>query len=148
MLGVSTGEFPDAAATKTLWQASSQFYTVNKDSKNADEMKVSGLMHDIGKIGVDEAILNKPDRWVANEGEVMKRHQEIGHRILSASSEFSDPARAVLEHHERWDGKGYPRGLKGEEIQRCSGTPYDPEIATVILAAIGDFAETTESIKE
>ena len=86
--------------------------------REVNRMRVAGLMHDIGKIGVDEAILNKPDRLTAEEWEVMKRHPEIGYRILSASSEFSDLSLAILEHHERWDGKGYPRGLSGEQISK------------------------------
>lgn len=79
-------------------------------------LKTAGLMHDIGKIGIDESILNKPSRLTAPEWEEMKRHPEIGYRILSSVSEFSEIAVCVLEHHERWDGTGYPRGLKGSEI--------------------------------
>lgn len=81
-----------------------------------NRIKVAGLMHDIGKIGVEEAILNKPGALDEEEWKHMRRHPEIGYRILSASSEFSDLGRSVLEHHERWDGNGYPRGLKGEQI--------------------------------
>ena len=84
--------------------------------REVNRMRVAGLMHDIGKIGVEEAILNKPDRLTEEEWEVMKRHPEIGYRILSASSEFNDISLAILEHHERWDGRGYPRGLSGEQI--------------------------------
>jgi len=79
-------------------------------------LKTAGLMHDIGKIGIDESILNKPERLTDAEWEEMKRHPEIGYRILSSVSEFSEIAVCVLEHHERWDGTGYPRGLKGDEI--------------------------------
>ena len=86
--------------------------------REVNRMRVAGLMHDIGKIGVEEAILNKPDRLTPEEWEVMKRHPEIGYRILSASSEFSDLSLAILEHHERWDGKGYPRGLSKERISK------------------------------
>lgn len=86
--------------------------------REVNRMRVAGLMHDIGKIGVEEAILNKPDRLTPEEWEVMKRHPEIGYRILSASSEFSDLSLAILEHHERWDGRGYPRGLSKERISK------------------------------
>ncbi len=86
--------------------------------REVNRMRVAGLMHDIGKIGVEEAILNKPEKLTTDEWEVMKRHPEIGYRILSASSEFSDLALAILEHHERWDGKGYPRGLRAEQISK------------------------------
>lgn len=79
-------------------------------------LKTAGMMHDIGKIGIDESILNKPGRLTDIEWEEIKRHPEIGYRILNTVSEFSDIATCVLEHHERWDGMGYPRGLKGEQI--------------------------------
>jgi diguanylate cyclase (GGDEF)-like protein/PAS domain S-box-containing protein len=79
-------------------------------------MKTAGSMHDIGKIGIDEAILNKPSQLTDSEREEMQRHPEIGYRILSSVSEFSEIAVCILEHHERWDGTGYPRGLKGNEI--------------------------------
>ena len=84
--------------------------------ENIRNLKTAGLMHDIGKIGIDESILNKPTRLNDAEREEMKRHPEIGYRILSSVSEFSEIAVCVLEHHERWDGSGYPRGLKGNEI--------------------------------
>lgn len=84
-----------------------------------DEVKqvyTAGLMHDIGKIGIDEKILNKPKNLVIDEWKDIERHTEIGYRILSSVNEFSEIAEHVLSHHERIDGKGYPRGLKGEEI--------------------------------
>ena len=73
-------------------------------------LRIAGLMHDIGKIGVEESILNKPGKLSSDEWSHMTRHPEIGYRILSASNEFVDISRNILEHHERWDGKGYPRG--------------------------------------
>jgi len=79
-------------------------------------LKTAGMMHDIGKIGIDESILNKPGRLTQTEWEEIKRHPEIGYRILNTVSEFSEIATCVLEHHERWDGMGYPRGLKGDQI--------------------------------
>jgi len=79
------------------------------------QIKIAGLMHDIGKIEIDENILNKPEKLRKDEWEKMQRHPEVGYRILSSVNEFSVIADDILEHHERWDGKGYPRGLKGEE---------------------------------
>lgn len=79
-------------------------------------MRIAGLMHDIGKIGINEAILNKEEPLDEEEWKSMKRHPEIGFRILSASNEFADISNAILEHHERWDGKGYPRGLTKDSI--------------------------------
>jgi len=79
-------------------------------------LKTAGLMHDIGKIGIDEAILNKTATLSEVERQDIQRHPEIGYRILNSVSEFSEIAASVLEHHERWDGLGYPRGLKADEI--------------------------------
>jgi len=86
----------------------------NKDDVN--QIKIAGLMHDIGKMGIDEKILNKPQSLNSDEWKEIRRHPEIGYRILSSSNEFSEIAEYVLKHHERWDGNGYPRGFKGEEI--------------------------------
>ncbi|MEA5032855.1 MAG: PocR ligand-binding domain-containing protein [Sphaerochaeta sp.] len=79
-------------------------------------MRIAGLMHDIGKIGTPESILNKPGRLSEREWEEILRHPETGFRILAASQEFIDISAAILEHHERWDGTGYPRGISGESI--------------------------------
>jgi HD-GYP domain-containing protein (c-di-GMP phosphodiesterase class II) len=73
-------------------------------------------MHDIGKIGLDEKVINETGLLDDDEWKEMKRHSEIGYRILSGVVEFSEIATSILEHHERWDGSGYPKGLKGEEI--------------------------------
>lgn len=85
-----------------------------------NELKTLGLMHDIGKIAVQEKNLNKPSALTMEEFEDIKKHPEAGYRILSTSNDMADLAEYVLAHHERWDGKGYPRGLKGEEIPRMS----------------------------
>ena len=73
-------------------------------------------LHDIGKIAIDEAILNKttpltPEEWVE-----IKKHPEIGYRLLLSSNEYADIAQDILHHHERYDGTGYPQGLKGKQI--------------------------------
>ncbi len=89
---------------------------MNLDKDKVNQIKTAGLMHDIGKMGIDEKILNKPGKLTAEEWKEMMRHPEIGYRILSSSNEFSEIAEYVLKHHERWDGNGYPGGFKGEEI--------------------------------
>jgi diguanylate cyclase (GGDEF)-like protein/PAS domain S-box-containing protein/putative nucleotidyltransferase with HDIG domain len=89
---------------------------LNYDKNDVNQIRIAGLMHDIGKIGIDEKILNKPLKLNQEEWNEVKRHSEIGYRILSSVNEFSEIADYVLEHHERWDGQGYPRGLKGEQI--------------------------------
>lgn len=80
------------------------------------QVKLAGLVHDIGKIGIDESILRTKGTLNSEDWEVIKRHPETGYRILSSSKGYSEISNFVLDHHERWDGKGYPRGLKGEEI--------------------------------
>lgn len=74
------------------------------------------LMHDIGKIGVPESILLKPDMLNEAEWEVMRTHPEKGHRIVAQIPGMTDAAEIVLSHQERFDGSGYPRGLQGELI--------------------------------
>ncbi|MDR3542129.1 MAG: PAS domain S-box protein [Desulfosporosinus sp.] len=131
-----------------------------------NRLKVVGLLHDIGKIAIEEGILNKPGKLTESEWEQIKRHPDIGYRILSSSHEMVDLADCILAHHERWDGTGYPNGLKGEaipmvsriialadsydamiserpyrealseeqalkEIQKNSGTQFDPELAKI-----------------
>jgi diguanylate cyclase (GGDEF)-like protein/PAS domain S-box-containing protein len=80
------------------------------------ELKMAGLLHDIGKIGIDENLLNKRGKLTELEWSDMKRHPEIGYHILRSVNEFAPIAKYVLHHHERIDGKGYPRQLKDEEI--------------------------------
>ena len=80
------------------------------------EAKMGGILHDIGKIGVPDAILNKAQTLTEDEFEIMKRHTICGAKILEDIS-FSAPAIPyVLYHHERYDGKGYPYGLRSSEI--------------------------------
>lgn len=73
-------------------------------------------LHDIGKINISEEILTKKESLTDAEWEIIKQHPEIGYRIARATEEFTHVADDILAHHERWDGEGYPRGLKGEEI--------------------------------
>ena len=80
------------------------------------ELKAVGQIHDIGKIVIADDVLNKPGKLTDDEWAEMKRHAETGYRILSTANDMSEMAEYVLHHHERWDGKGYPKGLKGEAI--------------------------------
>jgi HD-GYP domain-containing protein (c-di-GMP phosphodiesterase class II) len=81
-------------------------------------LEAAAPMHDIGKIGIPDSILNKPGKLSDEEYESIKHHTVIGQRILLTSdSKLMAGARTIaLQHHERWDGTGYPCGLKGEEI--------------------------------
>jgi HD-GYP domain-containing protein (c-di-GMP phosphodiesterase class II) len=74
------------------------------------------LLHDIGKIGIPDAILLKPGQLEPGEWEVMRQHPEIGASILGRISFLGDAVEVPLAHHEAWDGSGYPRGLRKEEI--------------------------------
>ena len=84
--------------------------------EETQEIHISGHLHDIGKIGVPDRVLLKPEKLNDEEWELMKKHPEIGADILSKSPHFSRIAAIILHHHERWDGKGYPFGAKGTEI--------------------------------
>ena len=84
------------------------------------KVKKVGLLHDIGKIAISKAVLDKPGSLTESEWEEMKKHPEIGYRILSTVNEMSEIAEYTLSHHERYDGQGYPKGLKGEEIPLIS----------------------------
>ncbi|MBJ7329577.1 MAG: HD domain-containing protein [Solirubrobacteraceae bacterium] len=83
--------------------------------KRVERIRVAGLLHDIGKIGVPDSILNKPAKLTDEEYTEMKRHPEIGARILG-SNVLDDVRSWVLAHHERPDGRGYPFGLSGEQV--------------------------------
>lgn len=89
---------------------------MNFNGIEINQIKLAGLMHDIGKIGIDERILNNPKMLTAHEWSELRRHSEISYRILSSVNEYAEVADCVLAHHERWDGKGYPKGLSHTEI--------------------------------
>jgi putative nucleotidyltransferase with HDIG domain len=82
----------------------------------ATVIEQGALLHDIGKIGVPDALLRKPGPLTPGEWLLMRKHPEIGYRILSGIGFLQEAAVLVLHHHERYDGKGYPSGLRGEEI--------------------------------
>ena len=86
--------------------------------KDAEILKYASPMHDVGKIGIPDAILNKPGKLTKEEFEEIKKHTSIGYQILKNSKRQMIRAAAIVanQHHERWDGKGYPNGLKGEAI--------------------------------
>ena len=134
-------------------------------------VRLGALLHDIGKIGIPEAILRKPGPLSAEEMARMQEHPDIGARILEPVPYFADLVPLVRSSHERWDGGGYPDGLGGPaiplgsrviavcdafhamiedrvyrkalsvegavaEIERCSGTQFDPTCATALVAVV------------
>ena len=131
---------------------------------------LGSLFHDVGKLAIPDAILNKPGPLTRAEYDYMKKHPELGVRVIEKVSFLQPAARAILDHQERWDGKGYPRGIGGDEISiegrilavcdafdamltdrpyrsarseveavdelnRCSGTQFDPSVVTAFLTA-------------
>ena len=86
------------------------------ESEELEALKMAGLLHDLGKIGVPDAILNKPDGLTEGECEAIEQHTSIGASILRRAPQLEQIVPAVLSHHERWDGTGYPEGLSGDSI--------------------------------
>lgn len=85
-----------------------------------DRLLLLASMHDVGKLGIPDDIINKPGKLTDEEWKTMKGHSDIGYRIAMASQELSDIGEEILSHHERWDGNGYPRKKAGEEIPLLS----------------------------
>ena len=81
-----------------------------------EELKTAGEVHDIGKIAIDPQLLGKREELSEADWDQIKRHPETGYRLLNTSGEYYGISESILYHHERWDGTGYPRGLKGEKI--------------------------------
>ena len=100
--------------------------SVGKSSQECDEIYYAALLHDVGKIGISRSILQKPGKLSNEEYQVIKEHPDIGAQILSSISESPYLSIGARSHHERYDGKGYPQGLKGNDI---------PEIARIIAVA-------------
>lgn len=140
------------------------------DREFMETVQLSALLHDIGKIGIKDEILNKPGKLTPEEFDIMKKHVEIGGGILKPVKGLNHLADGILYHHERFDGKGYPYGMKGqeipiigrivcvadsfdtivtarsyktttpveaafEELKKCSGSQFDPEIVDAFLSA-------------
>jgi hypothetical protein len=96
---------------------------------------MAGLLHDIGKVGVDVQILHKPEDLTEQEYRLIKTHPEFGYAMLSGIEPLQEVLPAVLHHHEHWDGGGYPHGLAGQEI---------PEIARIVAVADAYDAMTSD----
>ncbi|NCC76457.1 MAG: diguanylate cyclase, partial [Clostridia bacterium] len=85
-----------------------------------EELRLLSVLHDVGKIGIPDKILAKDGPLNREEWDVMRKHPEKGYNLAKATPELKNIAEAILHHHERWDGTGYPSGLKGEEIPKLS----------------------------
>lgn len=141
---------------------------LNLSNSQLDELSLLSALHDIGKIAIPREILMKNAPLTQAEWEVIKKHPEIGYRIALATTELNSIAEYILYHHEKWDGSGYPKGLRGKEIPllsriisiidaydvithsrpyknamtheeaineivRCSGSHFDPELVEVYV---------------
>jgi HD-GYP domain-containing protein (c-di-GMP phosphodiesterase class II) len=133
-------------------------------------LRLGGALHDVGKLAVSDAVLNKPGPLTADEILMVRAHPEIGARMVALDKSLRASLPAVLYHHERWDGEGYPTGRTGaeiplearvlavvdsfdamtsdrpyrlampvedavEEVDRCAGTQFDPDVAVAFLRA-------------
>ena len=151
--------------------------------KDINVLKVGGLFHDIGKIGISDTILLKPAKLTDQEYYELKKHPSIGKQIISTSTIFRDIIPIVYSHHERFDGKGYPAHLKGNEISflarivsvadafdamtsrrsyrdeldldfvrneivKCSGTQFDPEVAKAFLNILDNKFDKIQEIRQ
>ncbi|MCR5748066.1 MAG: HD-GYP domain-containing protein, partial [Lachnospiraceae bacterium] len=96
------------------------------EEKQQEDIYMMGLLHDVGKIGVPDAVINKPGRLNDEEYEIIKKHPVLGSVILGKIKEMPALKMGARWHHERYDGKGYPDGLSGEDI---------PEAARIIAVA-------------
>jgi putative two-component system response regulator len=107
---------------------------MGKGEQEQDTVYYIGLLHDIGKIGIPDTIINKPDKLTIEEYELIKEHPAIGADILKDMTEIPEASIGAHWHHERYDGKGYPDGLAGDEI---------PEYARII--GVADAYDTMSS---
>jgi len=131
MLGAA-GHYNDADTGVHIWRMASYAAAIARSIGWSDqqvaEIELAAPMHDTGKIGIPDSILKAPRKLTADEWDVMKQHCEIGHGILSNSDAtvFKMAAEIALNHHEKWNGSGYPAGLSGEKI---------PESAQIVAIA-------------
>lgn len=93
---------------------------MNLSNEQINNLSLLASLHDIGKTTISKDILNKPGDLTKEEWEIIKEHPERGYVIASSTDEFSSVARAILCHHEKWNGRGYPKGLAEEEIPLLS----------------------------
>lgn len=131
MLG-EAGHYNDTDTGEHIWRMAAYSAAIARRIGWADHevemMELSAPMHDTGKIGIPDSILKAPRQLTPQEWDLMQRHTNIGHNILSQSGNpiFKMAAEIALGHHEKWDGTGYPQGLKGEAI---------PESARIVAVA-------------
>jgi putative nucleotidyltransferase with HDIG domain len=149
-------------------------------TQRIERVRLAGMLHDVGKVGVPDSILNKPAKLTEEEYRIIERHPELGAQILEHPS-LADVRKWVGAHHERPDGRGYPCGLSGErlplearilavadayeamtsdrayrpsmgpvaaqaELQRCSGTQFDPPVVKALITVLEREAGRAETV--
>lgn len=119
-----TEEHSDRMANHCRWIAQKMKLT----DTMVDDLVLLSMLHDIGKIGIPDCILNKPGALTPQERVVINQHSEIGYRIAQTVPELKQVSQYILAHHERWDGTGYPNGLRGTDI------PLESRIIAVVDA--------------
>ena len=124
---------------------------LGKTKQEQDALYIEGLLHDVGKIGVHEEIINKPGRLTAEEYEEIKNHTVMGYEILKVITEMPEAAKSARWHHERYDGKGYPDGLSGTDIPEnariiCVADSYDAMTSRRAYQALKPQAEVRAEI--
>ena len=117
------------------------------------ELQLSALFHDIGKIGTPDSVLNKPTRLTDDEFRIMKQHPSQSYDILKGFSNFEKIARFAKHHHERFDGRGYPDALKGEQIPLYSriiliADTFDAMTSTRVYRKGLDYEIAFEELEE
>lgn len=145
MLG-EAGHYNDTDTGAHIWRMADYAALLAKlsgwNDNDCDQLQLAAPMHDTGKIGIPDHILKKPGQLDKDEWEIMKSHAEIGYEILCKSSAplFQLAAEIALNHHEKWDGSGYPNQLTGEDI---------PESARIVaLCDVFDALSTKRPYKE
>lgn len=106
----------EAHAERLVTLSSAMGQQLNLSEEQLNELALFATLHDIGKMSIDDHILNKADKLSNSEWTEMKKHPEVGYRIAMASPELIPIASYILCHHEHWDGGGYPQGLSGQKI--------------------------------
>ena len=112
---------------------------LNLTPQEISRLETCALLHDIGKIGISDEILNKPGELTAKEWAIVKTHPHLGATIASRASKLAPCIPGILYHHERWGGSGYPSGLKGEDI------PLEARILSVVDAFVAMTSERAYS---
>ncbi len=107
-------------STRVAYFSTSLAEHLGLDKEDRDTIYLAGLLHDIGKIGIDDHVLNKPGQLTDEEYEQIKLHPQLGYEILKGVRQLDKVLPMVLHHHEAWDGSGYPHGLKAKETPRMA----------------------------